>query len=156
MTSEALRPDFHADICPLRKRPRLLTGHFFIIRCYFYHEKQSLYLTASIGCTKPRFLCQPEKRRNQTSEHHLHDDRRPYHPSYVLLWWQPHPDSQYFFRLSRSRYFRSGALFFFSFHSPIRITPFHTSFLGFPLISPAPPSLSLRNNPLLPDDTEPL
>lgn len=34
---------------------------FFIIRCYFYHEKQSLYLTASIGCTKPRFLCQPEK-----------------------------------------------------------------------------------------------
>ena len=90
MTSEALRPDFHADICPLRKRPRLLTGHFFIIRCYFYHEKQSLYLTASIGCTKPRFLCQPEKRRNQTSEHHLHDDRRPYHPSYVLLWWQPH------------------------------------------------------------------
>ena len=37
----------------------------------------------------------PEKRRNQTSEHHLHDDRRPYHPSYVLLWWQPHPDSQY-------------------------------------------------------------
>ena len=28
MTSEALRPDFHADICPLRKRPRLLTGHF--------------------------------------------------------------------------------------------------------------------------------
>lgn len=33
----------------------------FIIRCYFYHEKQSLYLTASIGCTKPRFLCQPEK-----------------------------------------------------------------------------------------------
>lgn len=28
MTSEALRPDFHADICPLRKRLRLLTGHF--------------------------------------------------------------------------------------------------------------------------------